>query len=356
MLPDKLVECVPNFSEGSDQRIIDAIANAIKNVEDVWLLHVDSNADANRTVMTFVGSPDAVMTAAFQAISKAADLIDMRLHTGTHARIGATDVCPLVPIAGISMSETVQLATRLAEKVGKELGIPVYLYEKAAIAPHKHNLSAIRAGEYEGLQQKMDHAEWQSDFGPKTFQPRVGASVIGVRSFLIAYNVNLASTDIAVARKIAGMIRESGIPQRNSDGTLKYDANNKVIRSTGEFKSVKAVGWLMPRFKCTQVSMNLTNYLQSPPHLVYERISSLALTMGTRVTGSEIVGLCPEKALLFAGDYFLKKEQHGSDPIPAAIGGLGLNDLYSFIPEEKILEYRLAAVMQQESRASNNKS
>ncbi|MBD3377297.1 glutamate formimidoyltransferase [candidate division KSB1 bacterium] len=355
MLPRKLVECVPNFSEGRNQLIIDAIAKTIQSVQGVWLLHVDSNADANRTVMTFVGSPDAVMVAAFQAISRAAELIDMRHHTGTHARIGATDVCPFVPIAGISMSETILLATALAEKVGKGLDIPVYLYEHAAIAPHKRNLADLRAGEYEGLREKMRRLEWKSDFGPSFFQPRVGATVIGVRSFLIAYNVNLASTNIAIARRIAGMIRESGIPQRNPDGSLQYDENNNAIRTTGEFKSVKAVGWWMPRFNCTQVSMNLTDFLQSPPHLVYERISSLALTMGTRVTGSEIVGLVPEKALLLAGDYYLKKEKQGADPILAAIKGLGLNDLYAFQPLEKILEYRLAAVMQEQSRDNNDK-
>jgi glutamate formiminotransferase / formiminotetrahydrofolate cyclodeaminase len=356
MFPSKLVECVPNFSEGRDQSIIDAIANAIKSVDNVWLLHVDSNADANRTVMTFVGSSKAVMVAAFKAIFKAADLIDMRLQKGTHSRIGATDVCPFVPLAGISMSETVQLATALAEKVGRELGIPVYLYEHAALAPHKHNLAAIRAGEYEGLKKKMSLAEWRSDFGPKTFQPSFGATVIGVRSFLIAYNVNLACIDISIARRIAGIIRESGIPQRNSDGSLKYDDHNIVLRTRGEFKSVKAVGWLMPSFKCAQVSMNLTDFLQSPPHLVYERVSFLALTMGTQVTGSEIVGLCPEKALLLAGDYFIDKGLSKSDRISAAIEGLGLNDLYPFVPEEKILEHRLEAVMRKESRARKKAS
>ncbi len=342
----KIVECVPNFSEGRDRDKIQAITKEIEATPGVKLLDVDPGESTNRTVVTFVGSPEGVKEAAFRAIKKAAEVIDMTGHKGAHPRLGATDVCPFVPVCGVSMEECVQLAHELAERVGRELGIPVYLYEEAAQKPERRNLANIRSGEYEGLPLKLKDPAWQPDYGPAVFNPKTGATVIGAREFLIAYNINLNTKDRRMAHEIALNLREAGRAKRDETGQIIRDAEGKTVMVPGKFKYVKAVGWYIEDYGCAQISINLTNYKISPLHLVFEEAVKEAEKLGLRVTGSEIVGLVPKEALLMAGRYFYEKQ--GKSPgvpeeelIRMAIRSLGLNDVAPFEAKNKIIEYRV---------------
>ncbi len=342
----KIVECVPNFSEGRDRDKIQAITKEIEATPGVKLLDVDPGESTNRTVVTFVGSPEGVKEAAFRAIKKAAEVIDMAGHKGAHPRLGATDVCPFVPVCGVSMEECVQLAHELAERVGRELGIPVYLYEEAAQKPERRNLANIRSGEYEGLPLKLKDPAWQPDYGPAVFNPKTGATVIGAREFLIAYNINLNTKDRRMAHEIALNLREAGRAKRDETGQIIRDAEGKTVMVPGKFKYVKAVGWYIEDYGCAQISINLTNYKISPLHLVFEEAVKEAEKLGLRVTGSEIVGLVPKEALLMAGRYFYEKQ--GKSPgvpeeelIRMVIRSLGLNDVAPFEAKNKIIEYRV---------------
>jgi glutamate formiminotransferase / formiminotetrahydrofolate cyclodeaminase len=337
-LMNKIIECVPNFSEGRDEKIIQAIANAIRSAEGVKLLHIDSGKAANRTVMTFAGAPEFVVEAAYRGIKKAAELIDMRLHTGEHPRIGTTDVCPLIPISNVTMEETIQWSKVLAVKVGDPLSISTFLYENSASKPERRNLATIRSGEYEGLKQKLDSADWKPDFGPSEFNPHTGATVIGARDFLIAYNVNLNTKDVNIAKKIAQTVRESGY--------LATLPNGEKQRQTGLLKSVKAIGWFIEEFNCTQVSMNLTNIDVTSVHQAFEACSDIAQKYGAQVTGSELIGLMPKRVMMEAGLYFLEKKNQNIDVsemeiIDAGVSGLGLSDLSFFEPRKRIIEYLL---------------
>ncbi|UCF07008.1 MAG: glutamate formimidoyltransferase [bacterium] len=341
----KLVECVPNFSEGRDMSKINQITGEIEKTEGVKLLDVDPGKDTNRTVVTFIGTPEGAVEAAFRAIAKAAEVLDMSKHTGAHARMGATDVCPFVPVSGVTMEDCIELARRLGERVGRELDIPVYLYEEAATKPEWKNLATVRAGEYEGLADKLKDPEWKPDFGPAKFNPRTGATVIGAREFLIAYNINLNTRDRSVAREIAFTIREKGRLKRDADGVIVRDENGKALRIPGTFKACKAVGWYMEDFGRAQISMNLVNYKITPPHLVFDECSRMAEQMGARVTGSELVGLIPLEAMLQAGRYYLQKQGKTtgvpeSELIHVAVLSMGLGDLYPFEPGKKIIEYQ----------------
>jgi glutamate formiminotransferase/formiminotetrahydrofolate cyclodeaminase len=308
----RLVECVPNFSEGSDRAILDAISAAIAAVEGVRLLDVDPGAATNRTVFTFVGPPDAAQEAAFQAIRVAAERIDMRSHRGEHARLGATDVCPFVPLQGTSMEDCVALARALGERVGVELEIPVYLYEEAATRPERRNLATIRAGEYEGLEAKLRDPAWKPDFGPRRFNARAGASVIGAREFLVAYNINLNTRDKKLATDIALDLREAGRNQRGPDGKFVRDENGIPIKRPGRFQHVKAVGWYIEEYARAQISINFTNIRITPVHEVFDAACEEATKRGLRVTGSELVGLVPRDAMLAAGRHYLRKQRRSS--------------------------------------------
>ncbi|HUV36432.1 MAG TPA: glutamate formimidoyltransferase [Patescibacteria group bacterium] len=341
----KLVECVPNFSEGRDTAKIDQITAEIDATEGVKLLDVDPGKDTNRTVVTFIGTPDAAVEAAFKAIAKAATVLDMARHTGAHARMGATDVCPFVPVAGVTMEDCAELARKLGRRVGEELGIPVYLYEEAASRPERRNLATVRAGEYEGLAERLKDPEWKPDFGPATFNAKTGATAIGAREFLIAYNINLNTRDQAVAREIAFAIREKGRLKRDASGALVRDEKGKNLRQPGMFKACKAVGWYMEDFGRAQISINLVNYKITPPHTVFDESCRIATELGARVTGSELVGLIPLEAMLQAGRHYLKKlgKTTGvpeSELIHTAVLSLGLNDLHPFEPDRKIIEYQ----------------
>jgi len=341
----EIIECVPNFSEGRDLNVIKAITDAIESVDGVKLLDVDPGADTNRTVVTFIGTKQGVLNGAFAGIAKAAELIDMRKHSGAHARLGATDVCPLVPISGITEEECVQLSHELAKKVVNELNIPIYLYEKSAQKADRQNLATIRSGEYEGLADKLKDPNWQPDYGKAEFNAKSGATVMGVREFLIAYNVNLNTTDKKLASEIALAIREKGRAKRDKNGTILYDENGVVRNQPGLLKETKAVGWYIDEYKMAQVSINLTNYKITPPHVVFEEIRKLANQMGLRVTGSEIVGLIPLEAMLMAGNYFLAAQGKcqgvpEESLIRTAIQSLGLNDVSEFNPQKKIIEYQ----------------
>ncbi|MGC9471707.1 MAG: glutamate formimidoyltransferase [Bacteroidales bacterium] len=346
---EKLIECVPNFSEGRDMDLIRQITAEIESVEGVKLLNVDPGKATNRTVVTFAGSPEGVLEAAFQAIKKAMELIDMSKHHGEHPRMGATDVCPLVPIANISMEETVVYARRLAERVGKELGIPVYCYEEAAFEEKRRNLATIRAGEYEGLKDKLADPVWKPDFGPAEFLPKSGATVIGARDFLVAYNINLNTTSTRRANAIAFDVREKGRVKREGGsltGKIIRDEKGNPVMIPGTLKAVKAIGWYIEEYGIAQISMNLTNISITPIHAAFDEVCKKADARGVRVTGSEIVGLVPLKALLDAGKYFLGKQQRSlglpeKEIIKIAVKSLGLDDLYPFKPEEKIIEYVL---------------
>jgi glutamate formiminotransferase/formiminotetrahydrofolate cyclodeaminase len=344
-----LIECVPNFSEGRNPDIIRRITDRIVAAGGVTLLHVDPGFDPNRTVVTFAGPPEAVLEAAFQGIQAAAALIDMRRQTGTHPRMGATDVCPLVPIAGITLDETARHARALAERVGRELSIPVYLYEAAQPDPARKDLAVIRAGEYEGLEEKMRRPEWRPDFGPAEFQPAAGATVIGARGFLVAYNVNLNTTSTRRANAVAFDVRETGRPKRKGDpltGEVVTDAEGRPVMVPGSLKAVKAIGWYIPRYGVAQVSMNLTDLGVTPLHVAFDEVCRRATDRGLRVTGSELVGLVPLKSLVEAGRFFLHKQRRSagvseSELIRIAVRSLGLDELAPFKPEERIIEYRL---------------
>jgi len=341
----KLVECVPNFSEGRDSAKIELIANEIRTTEGVKLLDVDPGKDTNRTVVTFIGTPEGVVEAAFKAIATAAEVIDMRTHQGAHARIGATDVCPFVPVSGVTMEECAELARVLGARVGTELGIPVYLYEEAASKAERRNLATVRQGEYEGLAEKLKDPAWKPDFGPAAFNARSGATVIGAREFLIAYNVNLNTRDMRIAREIAFEIREKGRAKKDETGAVCRDDRGETIFMPGKFKACKAVGWYMGDFGRAQVSINLVNYKVTPPHVVFDECVRLSEKHGVRVTGSELVGLIPLEALLQAGRHYLKKQRRTigvpeSELIHIAVLSMGMSDLYPFEPDKKIIEYQ----------------
>ena len=345
----KLIECVPNFSEGVDLDIIKQITDEVESVEGVRLLNVDPGKATNRTVVTFVGEPEPVIQAAFLAIKKAGELIDMSKHKGEHPRMGATDVCPLIPISNISMEETAVYAQKLAKRVGEELGIPVYLYEGAQADKKRSNLSVIRAGEYEGFFKKIKLPEWKPDFGPAEFDAKRGGTVIGARDFLIAYNVNLNTTSTRRANSIAFDVREAGRVLREGDpinGKIITDENGKPKSVPGSLKFVKAIGWYIEEYGIAQISMNLTNIEVTPVHIAFDEVCTKAGERGIRVTGSELVGLIPLKAMLDAGKYFLLKQQRSvgvseKELIKIAIKSMGLDELGPFIPEEHIIEYLL---------------
>ncbi len=342
----KIVECVPNFSEGRDQKLLDKIAAAISAVKGVTLLDVDPGADTNRTVFTFVGDPVSVVESAFQGIKKASELIDMSKHKGAHPRMGATDVCPFVPVAGITMEECVELAKKLGIRVGDELGIPIYLYENAATKPEWRNLAEVRKGEYEALPKKMKDPYWKPDFGPQKFNKTSGATAVSAREFLIAYNINLNTRDKKKAHDLALDIREKGRFKRDKNRKILKDKDGNKIKTPGIFTHCKAVGWYIDEYKRAQISINLTNYKITPPHLVLEKVRELAIEKGIQVTGSELVGLIPKQAILDAGKFYLNKlgESIGipeSMIIDTAIQSMGLDDLGSFATNEKIIEYAI---------------
>jgi glutamate formiminotransferase/formiminotetrahydrofolate cyclodeaminase len=342
----QLIECVPNFSEGIDMNIIGQITREIESVEGVRLLNVDPGKATNRTVVTFVGEPQNVIDAAFLAIKKAGELIDMSKHKGEHPRMGATDVCPLIPIANISMEETVVFAKKLAERVGKELDLPIYLYEEAQSNKSRSNLSVIRAGEYEGLSDKVVKPEWKPDFGPAAFDAKRGATVIGARDFLVAYNINLNTTSTRRANAVAFDIREAGRTKK-VNGKVVNDEQGKPIVIPGSLKCVKAIGWFIEEYGIAQISINLTNINVTPVHIAFDEACKKANERGLRVTGSELVGLVPLKSMLDAGRYFLAKQQRSvgvseSELIKIAVKSMGLDELSPFNPQERIIEYMLA--------------
>lgn len=341
----QIIECVPNFSEGNDLNIIKQITDEIESANGVRLLNVDPGKATNRTVVTFVGEPKAVVQAAFKAIQKAGELIDMSKHTGEHPRMGATDVCPLIPVANISMEETVAYAHELAKMVGEYLHIPVYLYEHAQKNKLRHNLSVIRAGEYEGFFKKIQLPEWKPDFGPTDFDAKRGATVIGARDFLIAYNVNLNTTSVRRANAVAFDVREAG-RAKTENGKPVLDEKGKPVTIPGSLKSVKAIGWFIEEYGVTQISMNLTNIGITPLHIAFDEVCKKADARGIRVTGSELVGLVPLQSMLAAGKYFLEKQKRSTgvsekELIRIAVISLGLDELAPFKPEERIIEYLL---------------
>ena len=347
----QLIECVPNFSEGIDQNKINNIVNKINSVDGITILDIDSGKDTNRTVVTFVGKPDSVIDAAFEGIKEASQLIDMSSHTGTHPRIGATDVCPLIPIKGISMDECVKYSHQLAERVGTQLKIPVYLYENSAKNPDRKNLAVIRDGEYEGLKKKLNDKQWKPDFGPAEFNAFSGATVIGCREFLIAYNINLNTKDKRLATDIAFEIREQGRSKRIKnpessnllDGEIVRNNDGSPVKVPGMFKDVKAIGWYVSEYNRAQISINFINYKVSSIHDVFDTVCKLAEERGVRVTGSELVGLIPMDAVLLAGKHYLTKQNRTmgvseKDIIECAVQSLGLDDVSKFDPNEKIIE------------------
>lgn len=343
----QLVECVPNFSEGRNEKVIDSIADAIRAVAGVNLLDVDPGFSTNRTVVTFVGQPDSVVEAAYQAIARASQLIDMRKHRGEHPRMGATDVCPFIPVSGITMEECVKLAQQLGEKVGRDLGIPVYLYGEAARTPARRSLADIRQGEYEALGEKMKGETFRPDFGPAAFNALSGATVIGARQFLIAYNVNLNTRSKKLANEIAFNIREAGRAKRNADGAIEKDENGVSIKVPGTLKELRAVGWYVDEYQRAQVSINLTNFEVTSLHQAFDEVCRQAELLGLRVTGSEIVGLVPLKPMLDAGRHYLKKQGRSTavsehELVEVAVQSLGLAELAPFVAAEKIVEYRVA--------------
>jgi len=358
----KLIECVPNFSEGRDQHVIREITDAIESVDGVSLLDVDPGASTNRTVVTFVGSPDAAIEAAFRGIKKAAELIEMRKHKGAHPRMGATDVCPFIPVSNVNWEEAIDCANRLAKRVGDELKIPVYLYEKAAKNKSRSNLSVIRVGEYEGFFEKIRQPEWKPDFGPTVFNEKSGATVIGARDFLVAYNVNLNTRSVRRATSVAFDVREQG-RVKTEDGTPSgkpvLDANGEPIRLPGMLKHVKAIGWFVKEYGIAQVSMNLTNIEETPVHAAFDACCESAAKRGLRVTGSEIVGMVPKKCLVDAGRYFLRKQkwsegESDEELIDIAIRSMGLSELRPFDPKEKVIEFKIESAEPKSSLAKMN--
>ena len=342
----QLVECVPNFSEGRDSKVIDAIADAVRAVEGVRLLDVDPGKSTNRTVVTFVGDPEAVVEAAFQAIAKAADLIDMRHHKGAHPRIGATDVCPFIPVAGVTMEECVEMAKRLGRRVGEELKIPVYLYAEAAQVKERSNLADVRQGEYEGLAARMRNG-FKPDYGPVEFNAETGATVIGARQFLIAYNVNLNTRSTKLANEVAFSIREAGRAKRDDQGNIVKDDQGVTVKVAGTLKACKAVGWFVDEYEQAQISINLVDYKETSIHTAFDECCKQADALGMRVTGSEIVGMVPLEPMLQAGEHYLRKQGRSTgvserELVEAAILSLGLSDVQPFDPAKKIIEYTIA--------------
>ncbi|MES2728029.1 MAG: glutamate formimidoyltransferase [Bacteroidota bacterium] len=345
----KLIECVPNFSEGNDLQVIKQITDVIESVEGVKLLDVDPGKATNRTVVTFVGEPNAVIEAAYLAIKKAAEVIDMSKHKGEHPRMGATDVCPLIPVSGITMEETAAFAQKLGKRVGEELNIPVYLYEYAQPNKERNNLSVIRAGEYEGFFKKIKQAEWKPDFGPVEFNERAGGTVIGARDFLIAYNVNLNTKSVRLANSVAFDIREAGRVLREGNpitGKIVKDADGNEVRIPGTLKACKAIGWYIEEYGIAQISINLTNYKITSVHQAFDEVCKSAEKRGMRVTGSELVGLIPLEAMLAAGRHYLNKQKRSvgvceEELIQIAIKSLGLDELVPFDVNNKIIEYKL---------------
>ncbi len=352
-----ILECVPNISEGRNLKKIQEIADQVKHVEGVKLLDIDPGYDTNRTVITFAGEPQAVIEAAFLLIQKAAQLIDMRTHKGEHPRFGATDVCPLIPISGISMQQTAELAKELARRVGESLDIPVYLYENAAQEEKRKNLANCRAGEYEGLEKKLQDKAWKPDFGPDDFSKvsKWGATAISARDFLVAYNINLNTTSTRRANAIAFDVREAGRVQREGGtltGKIVRDAQGNPQKIPGSLKYVKAIGWYIKEYEIAQISMNLTNIEHTPVHIAFHETCKKALERGIRVTGSELVGLIPLKALIQAADFYLEKQQRSlgiseKEKINIAVKSLGLDDLKPFNPKEKIIEYKLEEILEE---------
>ncbi len=346
---DRLLECVPNFSEGRDMNVIRQITGEIEKIEGVRLLDVDPGKATNRTVVTFVGEPEAVVEAAFMAVKKASEIIDMSHHHGEHPRFGATDVLPLVPVSGISMDEAVMFARKLAERIGTELKIPAYCYESAAFSDQRKNLASVRSGEYEGLSEKLSKPEWKPDYGPSEFILKTGAIAVGARDFLVAYNINLNTTSVRRANAIAYDIREKGRVKREGDpltGKPVKDAKGNQLYIPGTLKAVKAIGWYIEEYGIAQISINLTNISVTPIHIAFDEACKKAESRGIRVTGSELVGLVPLKAMLDAGKYFLKKQKRSlgvpdAELIKIAVKSLGLDELSPFNPAEKIIEYKL---------------
>src|SRR6184192_3363167 len=353
----KLIECVPNFSEGRDENIIRQITDAIESVDGVSLLDVDPGASTNRTVVTFVGNPEAAVKAAFRAIEKAAELIDMRKHKGAHPRMGATDVCPFIPVSNVSWEEVIECANRLGKRVGEELKIPVYLYEKAAKNKSRSNLAVIRAGEYEALVEKIQNPAWKPDFGPSVFNERSGATAIGARAFLIAYNVNLNTKAVRRAMSVAFDVRENGRIKTEDgmpSGKPVLDQSGEPVRIPGMLKHVKAIGWYVEEYGIAQVSMNLTNIEETPLHAAFDACDQSATKRGLRATGSEIVGMVPKKCLLDAGKHFLQKQNWSEglaeeELIELAIRSMGLSELKPFDPKEKIIELKIEATVPKKS-------
>lgn len=345
----QLIECVPNFSEGRDLALIRQITDEIEKTEGVKLLDVDPGAATNRTVVTLVGEPEYVIEAAFRAVKKASELIDMRKHKGEHPRMGATDVCPLVPVANISMEETVEYARKLAKRIGEELEIPVYCYENAAFTEERRNLANCRSGEYEGMSEKLKDPHWKPDFGPAKFNAGAGVTAVGARDFLVAFNVNLNTTSTRRANAIAFDVRERGRPKREGSsvtGKIIKNEKGKAVTIPGSLKSVKAIGWFIEEYGLAQISMNLTNISITPVHIAFDEVCKKADARGIRVTGSELVGLIPLQAMLDAGKYFLEKQKRSSgvsikELLKIAVKSMGLDDLKAFNPKEKIIEYMM---------------
>lgn len=349
MKTKQLIECVPNFSEGRDMAIIKQITDEIESVEGVRLIDVDPGHATNRTVVTMVGTPDEVIEAAFRAVKKAAELIDMSKHKGAHPRFGATDVCPLVPVANITMEETVEYARKLGKRIGDELGIGVYAYEFAAFEEKRRNLANCRAGEYEGLPKKLKDPAWKPDFGPAEFNPKAGVTAVGARNFLIAYNINLNTTSTRRANAVAFDIRERGRVKREGHpitGKKVLDEHGNEVWTPGSLKECKAIGWFIDEYGVAQISINLTDITVTPVHIAFEETVKKAQARGLRVTGSELVGVIPLQAMLDAGRYFLRKQNRStgisdSEIIKIAVKSMGLDELYPFDPKKKIIEYIL---------------
>jgi glutamate formiminotransferase/formiminotetrahydrofolate cyclodeaminase len=346
---NQLIECVPNFSEGRNPLVIKQITDAIESVEGIKLLNVDPGKATNRMVVTFVGSPDAVIEAAFRGVQKASEVIDMRKHHGEHPRFGSTDVCPLVPVANITMEETVVYARKLAQRIGEELDIPVYCYEFAAFSKERKSLAYCRSGEYEGLLQKLKDPHWKPDYGPVGFNAQAGATAVSARNFLIAYNVNLNTTSVRRANAVAFDVRESGRVLREGDpvtGKIVKDKQGEPVRIPGTLRKVRAIGWFIEEYGVAQISMNLTDITVTPIHQAFEAVCKSAGDRGMRVTGSELVGLIPLNAMLDAGKYFLRKQQRSvgvsdEELIKIAVKSMGLDELAPFHPRERIIEYLL---------------
>jgi glutamate formiminotransferase/formiminotetrahydrofolate cyclodeaminase len=347
---DKIVECVPNFSEGRDASVWEAISEAVSSVKDVLLLDVDPDASYNRVVVTFAGSPEAVVEAAFKAAKVAGERIDMSRHKGEHPRFGAMDVCPFVPVAGVSMADCAELARAFGKRVGEELGYPIYLYEAAAGRPERKNLAVVRSGQYEGLKDKLKDPEWKPDFGPAEFVPHYGVTAAGARFFLIAYNVDLATADVELSQRVADAVRQMGGPLRDDDGNV-VTRDGKPVKRKGKLRMVKGMGvFLEPKDRppFCQISMNLTNYLITPPHVAFEEVKYEAAKLGVETTGSEVVGLVPLEPLLLAAEYYVaesgerKKSITEEELVQVACDRLGLSDYNSFDPEMKIIERRIA--------------